>query len=195
MFFGQELKNPAHQPILWFVVTAKLAGQLQVFPPLPVHARYDMSKVKGKKRITRRPAVKVRGYEGFTLIELLISITIIGVLIGLSLFGLTGARKSSRDAQRKANLELIRSGLEIYKADCDIYPASLGVTLVGDDSTPSCSSSNTYISAVPVDVLPGQSYYYGSSGSTYELCATLEKGGSDTCVGGCATCNYRVVNP
>ncbi len=41
---------------------------------------------------------------GFTLIELLVVIAITAILIGLSVFGLQGARESARDAQRKADL-------------------------------------------------------------------------------------------
>ncbi|MCK4588676.1 prepilin-type N-terminal cleavage/methylation domain-containing protein, partial [Candidatus Woesebacteria bacterium] len=60
--------------------------------------------------------------KGFTLIELLVVISIIGILLALSIFGLQGARKSARDSKRKADIELIRSGIEIYKADCNVYP-------------------------------------------------------------------------
>ena len=88
---------------------------------------------------------------GFTLIELLVVISIIGILMAISLFGLQGARESSRDARRKSDLEMIRSGLEIYKSDCDIYPATLGTSLVGSGSPTSCSIANTYISSVPLD--------------------------------------------
>ena len=90
--------------------------------------------------------------KGFTLIELLVVVSIIGILIALSIFGLQGARESSRDARRKADLETIRSGLEIYKADCNDYPPASkvvgGSPLVGDGSPTSCAVTNTYISFV-----------------------------------------------
>lgn len=141
--------------------------------------------------------------KGFTLIELLVVISIIGILMALSIFGLQGARQSARDGRRKADLELIRSGIELYKSDCGGYPSSLspGGVLVGDDSSSTCSSSNTYISEVPADPLsPNRSYIYSSPGTTYEICASLEDGtGSESCGGtsscGSASCNYKVVNP
>ncbi len=134
--------------------------------------------------------------KGFTLIELLVVISIIGILLALSIFGLQGARESARDSKRKADLELIRSGLEFYKSDCNAYPASLGTSLVGSGSPASCDG--TYIAEVPTDPLPDRNYSYASDGMTYTLCAALEDSpGMDTT--GCSscgvTCNYKVTNP
>ena len=145
------------------------------------------------------------GLKGFTLIELLVVVSVIGVLIGLSIFGLQGARESSRDAKRKADLELIRSGLEIYKADCGGYPLTAqvvgGSTLTGAAGISGCAG-NTYISQIPVDPVSSRSYSYTSAaGTTYTLCAALEQTPSPTMAptpacGSCVTsCNYRVVNP
>lgn len=142
--------------------------------------------------------------KGFTLIELLVVISIIGLIMALSIFGLQGARKSSRDARRKADIEQIRSGIEIYKSDCNIYPATLlGSTLVGDGSTPTCLDTNTYISDLPQDPLqPDAIYIYAGGDTTYSICAYLEQGsttdtvdcgGQSSC--GNHSCNYKVVNP
>lgn len=138
---------------------------------------------------------------GFTLIELLVVISIIGVLLALSVFGLQGARVSSRDAARKADLELIRSGLEIYKSDCGGYPQALtfGSALVGNGTT--CSASNTYISKIPPDALPDRNYSYSSDGTKYYLCAALEQEPNPaspnlpSCVSCGLACNYVVTNP
>ncbi len=143
--------------------------------------------------------------KGFTLIELLVVISIIGILLGLSVFGLQGARTSSRDARRKADLETIRSGLEIFKADCDRYPATLPAPpnpLIGIPAYSSaCLAANTYISRVPNDPIPGTyAYVYtpDATGTTYTLCAALEQGTSValSCVTcGTKACNYLVQNP
>lgn len=141
--------------------------------------------------------------KGFTLIELLVVISIIGVLIAISVVGLQGARKSSRDAVRKADLEEIRSGLEMYKADCGGYPTGINfsesIELSGSDSElETCKDSNVYISSSPTDPVPGRYYSYSSNGLTYTICASLEQGSSgsvENC-GNCGeTCNYMVTNP
>lgn len=150
---------------------------------------------------------------GFTLIELLVVISIIGILVAVSIFGLAGARESSRDARRKADLELIRSGLELYKSDCNKYfPTNFttassdagGDPLVGSGTPTVCSATNNYIQAIPMDPISASRYYrYASigSGTGYEICASLEQsnlstitcGGSSVC--GTTSCNYKVTNP
>lgn len=150
--------------------------------------------------------------KGFTLIELLIVMTIIGVLAGLSLFALRGARETGRDGRRQGDLETIKSGLEIYKSDCDFYPDSLpsaGTALDGADSPCTVGSTNVYITAIPDDPITGRDYTYAPSGCSsgtdcrqYLLWAALEDPGtlSAFCTGsppscGSETCNYCVQNP
>jgi len=145
----------------------------------------------------------IKFQRAFTLIELLVVISIIGILLALSIFGLQGARESARDANRKTDIELIRSGIEIYKADCNEYPSgsSLPSPLNGDQTSGSvCLTTQTYIAEVPTDPLdPTRRYLYSSDGIIYELCASLEDGtGTETCGGSSncgTTCNYKVVNP
>lgn len=155
----------------------------------------------------QKPKVSNRG---FTLIELLVVLSILGVLIGLTMFGIKGARESSRDGKRKADLELIRSGIEVYRADCNDYPSGngdpvelFGTSLVGDGSPTACAATNTYIGQVPTDPRdPNSVYRYFSDGDVYEICAALEQGavgvvtcgGSSNC-GSQYNCNYKVTNP
>lgn len=127
-----------------------------------------------------------------------------GILLGLSVYGMQDARKSSRDGKRKTDLEQIRSALEMYKADCNVYPTSslvAGASLVGSGATSSCLASNVYLSKIPADPqATTRTYSYASTGSTYILCASLEKAPSPAMdVSGCAscttTCNYKVTSP
>ncbi|MEK7550714.1 MAG: prepilin-type N-terminal cleavage/methylation domain-containing protein [Patescibacteria group bacterium] len=148
--------------------------------------------------------LKTKNYNGFTLIELLVAISIIGVLIGLSLIGLSGARESARDARRKTDIESIRSGLEMYKADCNNYPASpLSTSLIGDGTPSACAVANIYISSVPKDPAdPTRTYFYSTTGTTHILCAALEQApvpamgitGCGSC-GASVACNYKATNP
>lgn len=137
--------------------------------------------------------------KAFTLIELLVVISIIGILIAVSIFGLSGARETARDARRKSDLQLIQSGLEMYKSDCNAYPATLGTSLVGKGTPSTCLVTNTYISSVPVDPISTNLYRYATTASGYEICASLEQGSGTVTCGGSSncgtTCNYKITNP
>ena len=130
---------------------------------------------------------------GFTLIELLVVISLIGVLMGILLVSFQGTRRSARDGRRKADLEQIRSALEMCRTDTGSYP-------VGSSLPGTCSA---YLPSVPTDPLyPTYQYPYSGAANTYTLCAYLEGGGaSSTCPGNCGscgidvTCNYKVCNP
>lgn len=140
--------------------------------------------------------------KGFTLIELLVVMTIIGLLAGISLFAMGGARESARDGRRKSDLEAVRSALELYKADCDEYPSSItfGGQLQGDGGT-DCPASNVYMDEIPQDPLTGRNYTYVSTGSpavSYTLCAPLEDvtAADSNCSVSCGEiCSYHVNNP
>ena len=129
--------------------------------------------------------------NGFTLIELLVSMTIVAVLVGISLVSYQGARKSGRDGKRKADLEQIRSALEMCRSDSGSYP--LGSLSSGSDII---CNARTYLT-IPADTLPDRVYSYTGTANAYTLCATLEVDGG--VVSGCGSCtldcNYKVVNP
>lgn len=132
-----------------------------------------------------------RKKAGFTLIELLVAMTIIAVLLGISLVSYQGTKKSSRDGKRKADLEQIRSALEMCRTDAGSYP--LGSLSSGSDIT---CDGRVYIT-IPNDPLADRNYIYTGTESNYTLCAALESGGSSvTGCGSCVVeCNYKVTNP
>jgi len=142
--------------------------------------------------------------RGFTLIELMVVMTIIAVLAGFALVSLGGSRKAARDGRRKADLEQVRSALEMRRADCGDYPSGTlvsGNTITGDDATPGCQvcCSGTNYLTIPNDPSAGRQYVYTSTdGTTYNLCAALEVDppGDVTDCGTCTVaCNYKTTQP
>ncbi len=140
---------------------------------------------------------------------------IIGILSAISLFALSGTRESARDTRRRADLESLRSALELYRSDCREYPtqASIGDvdTVFGgqlNDSDGSCPtvSGNIYLEEISSDAASGREYrYFSADGSSYTLCAGLEDAsatlvncddvaGTDECGSG-IDCSYIVRNP
>ena len=137
--------------------------------------------------------------KGFTLAELLVVVSIISVLILMSIGYFAGATKRGRDARRRADLEQIRSALEMYRVDHITfgYPATLP------------ELEPAYIREIPPDPLKNsdRSYEYQRiSSTTYRLGALLENGNPDTataclpagsivCTTSGTACNYCLLNP
>jgi len=118
---------------------------------------------------------------------LMVVISIISILATLGYTNYVTQIKRGRDGRRKADLEEIRSALEMYRADNGQYPLDLS------------SLSPDYISSLPSDP-KGYSYFYQRiSVNQYELCAYLEKEtGNGDCGNNCnapGNCNYRTTNP
>jgi len=123
----------------------------------------------------------LKGRKGFTLIELLIVITIIGVLAVALVPRIVGAPSKARDAARKADLQQIATGLELY-AD-----SNSGKYQTTDISTAECISAGVAadmtgagaLSTVPEDpqsngTTPCYEVRTWDSGGNFIIWATVE---------------------
>lgn len=60
--------------------------------------------------------------KGFTLVELLVVISIIGILSTFAIVSLNSAREKARDALRKGDMAQLRTALNLYYDDNNMYP-------------------------------------------------------------------------
>lgn len=119
--------------------------------------------------------------KGFTFIELLVSVTIIAVLMAIATASYVSTNIRSRDTRRAADIQAIRSGLELYRSEVGNYPLLDGD---GDGCLIETSISNagvTYLSPVPTDPKNNATYCYkytrgASPFTTYTITCSLESG-------------------
>mgnify|MGYP001582347953 FL=1 len=118
-------------------------------------------------------------------------ISLIGLLTAIAAVNFQSTNQRARDGKRQADLEQLRTALEIARSDSanNTYPTDLDSLITG-----------SYLPTLPTDP-KNFSYSYSPSADyrTYSLCAHLEKGdASDNCGGteACGdVCNYVVKNP
>jgi general secretion pathway protein G len=110
-----------------------------------------------------------RTSRGFTLLELLVVIAIIGVLSTIITVVLNTARQGGRDARRVADLNEIRTAMQLYLDANSMYPSALS------DVVPA------FLPVLPLDPSSGQAYFYDQigGGTSYHVGANLENATHD----------------
>jgi type IV pilus assembly protein PilA len=68
---------------------------------------------------------KLRSNKGFTLIELLIVVAIIGILAAIAIPQFSSYRAKAFNTASNADLKNMKTGMEAYMADNQVYPTNL----------------------------------------------------------------------
>jgi general secretion pathway protein G len=111
---------------------------------------------------------------GFTMIELLVVTTIIIVITAIGLVSYTAANRNARNGKRKADLEMVRQALVLYRTDNGSYPS-------GTVFNTMMSTISDYTSATTVTDPKNEDIYvysYSSDGITFTLTGYLEPDGT-----------------
>ncbi len=69
-------------------------------------------------------------FRGFSLVELLVAMAIIGVLLGLVVFGISTAQLNSRDAQRRQKLADFQIAITDHQGRTNAYPTFSGAPTI-----------------------------------------------------------------
>ncbi|OGV91709.1 hypothetical protein A2783_01995 [Microgenomates group bacterium RIFCSPHIGHO2_01_FULL_45_11] len=107
--------------------------------------------------------------KGFTLIEMLIVMAMIGVLLAIATVSYRTTRIRAQNARREADIQQVRTALEIYRSDNGTYP---NVSVSGNMQT---AVGATYLTNSVQDPVGGTYVYtYGcpASGCAAGTCTT-----------------------
>jgi len=130
--------------------------------------------------------------RGFTLIEIMVVVFIIGLLASIVTVSVNQSRMRGRDARRQADLDSIRTGIEMYaNQNNGDYPGVAGATYTsaawGTFATDLTGGANPIMPTVPDDPVAGRDYRFrtNAAGTQYEIDALLDVG-TPADGGGCA---------
>ena len=151
----------------------------------------------------KQKGIALRNSKGFTLIELLVVIAIIGLLAGIVLVSLGGARDSARDARIVASISQTRNLAELVaNSNSGVYQTGIVATnICGTDST--VNEANTIygsdFTTVKEEVIAqkGTGAVTSCQADTNEYCvyAPLNATGQYYCIDSSATATQTGTNP
>lgn len=100
--------------------------------------------------------------QAFTLIELLVTVTIIGILSSVAIYGLTSVRQKAQDTSHLSNLRDLQLALEAYRSVNGKYP---------DASTQGTANYITNLAPAFIKKLPVNQVQTASLGYQYAVSA------------------------
>ncbi|MGD0977043.1 MAG: type II secretion system protein [Minisyncoccia bacterium] len=121
----------------------------------------------------------LKDFRGFTLVELLVVIAIIGILATLLLLQLGVARAKARDAKRIADVNQVRTAIELYFDDnSGNYPSADIYTDVATNTKMIKYMSSLKLPVDPLDAAVNYPYAWNVSGTKilqFQIWTNLEQ--------------------
>ncbi len=106
--------------------------------------------------------------RGFTLVEVLVTISILSILAGITLYAVNTVRVRSRDNQRITDLNRVQAAIVQYFTVNKTYPTGAYSNLDGTNML-----VPTYLPSLPSDPTGG-TYYYNADVDNFALWAKME---------------------
>lgn len=120
-----------------------------------------------------------RRWHSFSLVELVIVLAVIVIMIGLGLFALGSAQRTSRDQERQNQVAKILTAVNDYFRATNSFPNTGNVTWTATSVTVGTTAITLrgYLQYSASQTTASQTrYYYSKDATGYSICVKLENG-------------------